>query len=538
MLSEIKLWDTNLTKRKNNMFRFSPLKAFGVLIVCIVAIVYSLPNFISESKKDIKPYKYLPNSKVNLGLDLQGGAHLLLQVNFDYYLKEQLGNLTDELKRNFIEGGLNSISEIQGSKIVFTFSQDSYVDKAKKIVRKFDNDIGIDSSNDKLLLSYSDAHRVKMQKDLVQQSIEIVRRRIDETGTKEPIIQAQGNSRILLQVPGVQNPQEIKNLLGKTAKLTFHFVVDKSFDDNFTEYNMDYDIAKIQDTGGRTYLIKKTPILTGDLLVDANATFYESQPAVSFKFNYLGARKFAEITTDNIGKIFAIVLDGKIITAPKINSVITGGTGVISGSFTTEDANNLALLLRAGALPAPIDVIEERTVGPSLGADSIRYGTAAAIYGFALVASFMFLFYGFFGLIANVALLINIAMILTFLSWLGATLTLPGIAGIVLTMGMAVDANVLIFERMKEEARHHNKKIMIAIDAGFSQAFRTILDSNITTLIIASLLYIFGSGAIRGFAVTLTIGILSSMFSAIVLTRTIIALWIKYRKFPLQSLPI
>ncbi|MES2677118.1 MAG: protein translocase subunit SecD [Pseudomonadota bacterium] len=520
------------------MFRFSPLKAFFVLVVCVISILYSLPNFISEPNKEIRPYKYLPSSKVNLGLDLQGGAHLLLQVNFDYYLKEQLGNLTDELKRNFIEGGLNSVSEIRDGKIIFTFSQDSYVGKAKKIVRKFDNDIDIDSKSDKIILSYAASHLAKMQKDLVQQSIEIVRRRVDETGTKEPIIQAQGNSRILLQVPGVHNPQAIKDLLGKTAKLTFHFVVDKSFDDNFTEYTMDYDIAKIQDTGGRTYLIKKAPILTGDLLVDANATFYEGQPAVSFKFNYLGARKFAEITTDNIGRIFAIVLDGKIITAPKINSVITGGTGVISGSFTTEDANNLALLLRAGALPAPIEVIEERTVGPSLGADSVRYGTTAAIYGFALVAAFMFLFYGFFGLIANFALLINIALILTFLSWLGATLTLPGIAGIVLTMGMAVDANVLIFERMKEEARHHNKKIMIAIDAGFSQAFRTILDSNITTLIIASLLYIFGSGAIRGFAVTLTIGILSSMFSAIILTRTIISLWLKYRRFPIQALPI
>jgi len=520
------------------MFRFSPLKAFFVLAVCIIAIFYSLPNFISEPKKEVAPYKYLPNNKVNLGLDLQGGAHLLLQVNFDYYLKEQLTNLTDGLKRSFIEDGLNLTSETQDNQIVFTFSQNSYADKAKKIIKKSDHDININLSDNKIFLSYPDSHLAKMQRDLVQQSIEIVRRRVDETGTKEPIIQAQGNSRILLQVPGVQNPQAIKDLLGKTAKLTFHFVDDKTFEKIPSEYTTNYDIAKIQDNSGRNYFIKKTPILTGDLLVDASATFYEGQPAVSFKFNYLGARKFAEITTNNIGKIFAIVLDDKIITAPKINSVITGGSGVISGSFTTQEAHNLALLLRAGALPAPIDVIEERTVGPSLGADSIRYGTTAAIYGFAFVAAFMLLFYGFFGMIANFALLINIAMILTFLSWLGATLTLPGIAGIVLTMGMAVDANVLIFERMKEEVRHHNKKIMIAIDAGFSQAFRTILDSNITTLIIASLLYIFGSGAVRGFAVTLIIGILSSMFSAIILTRTIIAMWIRYRKFPIQSLPI
>jgi preprotein translocase subunit SecD len=469
---------------------------------------------------------------------LRGGAHLLLQVNFDHYLQEQLGNLNDELKRNFLESGLSTASNIEGTKIMFAFLEEKSVEKARKIIRKFDRDISISGSGSKIYLTYSDAHRIKMQKDLIQQSIEIVRRRVDETGTKEPIIQAQGNNRILLQMPGVGNPQEIKDLLGKTAKLTFHFVVDNSLDNNLTQYNLDYDIAKIQDVGGRYFLIKKEPILSGDLLTDADATYYEGQPAVAFKFNFIGARKFADITTNNIGRVFAIVLDGKIITAPKINSVIKGGSGVISGNFDATEANNLALLLRAGALPAPIDIIEERTVGPSLGADSVNYGTKSDIYGFALVAVFMFIFYGFFGLIANIALVINIALILTFLSWFGATLTLPGIAGIVLTIGMAVDANVLIFERMKEEVRTHNKKILMSIDAGFSQAFRTILDSNITTLIIASLLYIFGSGPIRGFSVTLTIGILSSMFSAIVLTRTMIVVWVKYRKVPLQSLPI
>lgn len=520
------------------MIRFSPLKAFFILLLCLVAIAYSLPNFISDSKKDIAPYSFLPKEKVNLGLDLRGGAHLLLQVNFDYYLREQLANLNDELKKNFLESGLSTVSNIEGTKIMFAFIEEKSVEKAKKIIRKFDSDISISQEDNKIYLTYLDAHKIKMQRDLIVQSIEIVRRRVDETGTKEPIIQAQGENRILLQMPGVSNPQEIKDLLGKTAKLTFHFVVDNALDDNFTRYNLDYDVTKIQDVVGRSFLIKKEPILTGDLLTDANATYYEGQPAVAFKFNFIGARKFADITANNIGRVFAIVLDGKIITAPKINAVIKGGTGVISGSFTASDANNLALLLRAGSLPAPISVIEERTVGPSLGADSVRYGTAAATYGFILVATFMFVFYGFFGLIANVALVINLALILTFLSWFGATLTLPGIAGIVLTIGMSVDANVLIFERMKEEARLHNKKVLLAIDSGFSQAFRTILDSNITTLIIATLLYIFGSGPIRGFSVTLTIGILSSMFSAIILTRTMIAMWIKYRKTPLQSLPI
>jgi preprotein translocase subunit SecD len=520
------------------MFRFSPSKAFLVLVVCVVAMFCALPNFVSDTKKSEFPYKYLPKNEVSLGLDLRGGAHLLLQVDFDYYLKEQLGNLTTELKREFIADGLYSIANITTNKVHFTFSEESYVKKAKKVISKLDRNIEISTDGNQATLYYSDSHLIKLQRDLVSQSIEIVRRRVDETGTKEPIIQAQGKSRILLQVPGISDPQGIKDLLGKTAKLTFHFVVNDSFDNEFSKYGASNDIRRIQDAEGRRYSIKKNPILTGDLLVDANATFYEGEPAVSFKFNYIGARKFAEITTNNIGRVFAIVLDGQIITAPKINSVISGGSGVISGSFTTEDANNLALLLRAGALPAPIKIMEERTVGPSLGADSIRYGTNAAIYGFILVAFFMVVFYGFFGVVANIALVVNIALILTVLSWFGATLTLPGIAGIILVIGMAVDANVLIFERMKEEVRSSNKRIIVAIDAGFSQAFRTIVDSNITTLIIASLLYIFGSGAIRGFAVTLTIGILASMFSAIILTRTIISMWIKYRKAPLQDLPI
>lgn len=520
------------------MLRFSVHKALLVLLVCLTSLIYSASNFIPDAKKQEFPYKYLPNNKVNLGLDLQGGAHLLLQVDFDYYLKEQLNNLTSELKKNFLEESFNLTADNRDGKVILNFARSDDVSPARKIIRKIDNVINIDESGNTLVLSYSNAEIIRMQRNLIMQSIEIVRRRVDETGTKEPVIQAQGNSRILLQVAGAQNPEDIKKLLGKTAKLTFHFVDDKTFNFGSTDFTADLDTFRANDDEGRTYFIKKTPILTGDLLVDANATFYEGEPAVAFKFNHVGASKFAEVTTNNIGRIFAIILDGKVITAPKINSAITGGNGVISGSFSTEDANNLALLLRAGALPAPIDIIEERTVGPSLGADSVRYGITAAIYGFIMVTIFTCLFYGFFGLIAVFALVINISLILTFLSWLGATLTLPGIAGIVLTIGMAVDANVLIFERIKEEARTHGRKTLLAIDSGFTQAFRTIIDSNLTTLIIAFLLYIFGSGAIRGFAVTLTIGILASMFSAIIVTKTIISMWIKYRKTPLQSLPI
>lgn len=522
------------------MLHFSPLKILLIVASCLLAIFFSIPNFVNESKKDIAPYSYLPSSKVSLGLDLRGGSHLLLQIDFNSYLQEQISNLKDELRREFIDGEVRAVPSVDGNKIVFTLDDQAEIKKAKKIIRKLDGDLDIDSDGNKFMLSYPDSKKIQIQNDLVKQSIEIVRRRIDETGTKEPIIQAQGDNRILLQVPGVSNPQEIKDLLGKTAKLTFHFVSDETFarnGQNLVSNNLDLDTEKMSDNTGRIYLIKKPVILSGDMLIDASATYYEGQPAVAFRFNAIGTRKFAEITSQNVGRVFAVVLDDKVVTAPKINAIIREGSGVISGSFTTEEANQVALLLRAGALPAPLSIIEERTVGPSLGADSVRYGTNAAIGGLVLVALFMVIAYGFFGMIANLALVINIALILTFLSLMGATLTLPGIAGIVLTMGMSVDANVLIFERMKEEVRS-NKKVLSAIDAGFSQAFRTIADSNITTLIIALFLYIFGSGPVRGFAVTLSIGILSSMFSAILLTRMIIVLWIKYRKFPLQNLPI
>ncbi len=519
------------------MLRFSAYKALLILIICLVAVFCSLSNFVPDSKKHSLPYSFLPDKKVSLGLDLQGGSHLLLQVNFDSYLQEQLKNISDDLKRDFIDSSLSASTEINNNKIIFNFSDNSYVDKAKKIIKKLNPTLEINQDGNKLELAYSNPDLVKIQRDLIKQSIEITRRRVDEAGTREPIIQAQGNNRILLQVPGISNPQEIRDLLGKTAKLTFHFVINNPQQKDASQYYLD-DEEVVQDAAGNSFVIKKEAILTGDLLIDANATYYEGKPAVSFKFNQVGARKFSEITSNNIGKIFAIVLDDEIITAPKIHSAIQGGAGVISGSFNATQANDLALLLRAGALPAPIDIIEERTVGPSLGADSIHYGTNAAIYGFILVAVFMIIFYGLFGIIADIALVINLALILTLLSWLGATLTLPGIAGIVLTIGMAVDSNVLIFERMKEEARNHHNRVLTAIDSGFSQAFRTIMDSNITTLIIAFLLYIFGSGAVRGFAVTLTIGILCSMFSAIVVSKTIISMWIKYRKTPLKTLPI
>ncbi len=508
------------------MLNFSKTKIITILAVCVIACIYAAPSFLAQNP-DSKLSKILPDQKVNLGLDLRGGSQLMLEVDFDYYIKEQLNNLKEELKSNFRDQAIRTVPSIIGSKIVFSLSDDDQKKSAKKLIKKLSNRVDIDENSGEFSVYFSDQEITLMKQNLISQSIEIVRKRIDESGTKEPTIQAQGTNRILLQVPGVENSEEIKSILGKTAKMTFHHVSDKTFTGETG--GVDPELERLSDYQGRSYLVKKEVVLSGDLLIDASATYHEGQPAVSFRFNDLGSRKFAQITKENIGKFFAIVLDGKVITAPRINTVINQGSGVISGNFTVAEANEVALLLRAGALPAPLKIIEERTVGPSLGSDSIKSGSIAALAGLIFVAIFMMFFYGFFGFIANVAMVINIIAIMAILSVIGATLTLPGIAGIVLTMGMSVDSNVLIFERIKEELRA-KKTILAAVEQGFSQAFRTIIDANITTLIVAFFLYVFGNGSVKGFAVTLSIGIASSMFAAILLTRMMIALWLKHRR--------
>ncbi len=505
------------------MLNFSKTKIFFIILICLGTLILALPSLISESNKSpiLKSLvKILPQQKVNLGLDLRGGSQLMLEVDFDYYIAEQLNNLREEIKNSFRDESVRVIPEISGSKIIFIITDENQKKLAKKLVKKLSKNIEISESGALVEVYFARDEIALIRQNLIKQSIEIIRRRIDESGTKEPTIQAQGESRILLQVPGIKNSSDLKSLLGKTAKMTFHFLGDS--------YSS-ADVMQISDYEGRSYPIKKEVILSGDLLTDASPTYHEGQPAVSFRFNAVGTRKFAEITKENIGKIFAIVLDGKVITAPRINTIINQGSGVISGSFTTEEANEVALLLRAGALPAPLKIIEERTVGPSLGQDSINNGAISSIAGLAFVAVFMMIFYGFFGLLANLAMVVNILMIIAVLSLIGATLTLPGIAGIVLTIGMAVDSNVLIFERIKEELRE-KKSVFAAVEQGFDQAFRTITDSNLTTLIIAFFLYAFGNGPVKGFAVTLSIGIVASMFSAIILTRMMISIWLKKRK--------
>lgn len=435
------------------MLNFSKLKIISILFACCLALIYAAPSFIPKNPSSPILQKLegiLPSQKVNLGLDLRGGSQLMLEVNFDSYFKEQLSSLKDEIKATFRDELVRVIPALNGDKITFSLADDEQKILAKKLIRKVSSKVDIDENDGQFEVYFADQEMVEMRHNLIKQSIEIVRRRIDESGTKEPTIQAQGENRILLQVPGIENSSELKSILGKTAKMTFHFVADENFSTSDSS-GIRPDLERAYDSEGRSYLIKKEIILSGDLLIDASATFHEGQPAVAFRFNDIGSRKFAQVTKENIGKIFAIVLDGKIVTAPRINSIINQGSGVISGNFTTEEANEVALLLRAGALPTPLTVVEERTVGPSLGLDSIKSGSVAALAALAFIAVFITIFYGFFGFIANVAMIVNIAIIIAILSLLGATLTLPGIAGIVLTMGMSVDANVLILKESKKK---------------------------------------------------------------------------------------
>ena len=395
-------------------------------------------------------------------------------------------------------------------------------------------------------LSFDDKWQKASREQIIEQSLEIVNRRVNETGTKEPIIQRQGDKRILLQVPGLSDPEHLKDLLGRTAKMTFHMVDSSASERDIASglvppgtyvVSGDNRDDKNPAKGQRKYAIFSHVELSGDMLVDAHTTYdnQSGEPVVSFRFNTTGARKFGEITSQNVGKPFAIVLDNKVITAPVIRSAILGGTGIISGGFSAESANDLSLLLRAGALPAPLKIIEERSVGPSLGADSIAAGTKASIIGIGLVVIFMVVFYGLFGLFADIAMIVNAFMTLALLSLFDATLTLPGIAGIVLTVGMAVDANVLIYERMREETRN-GKSVYAAIEDGFRMAFGTIFDSHVTTFSAAILLYIFGTGTVKGFAVTLAIGIICSLYTSVLVTRLMVVTWL--RKTKPKALPI
>ena len=503
-------------------------KSILVLSVLTAGIIFSIPSILYKEDSG----SWFLENKINLGLDLQGGSYLLLEVKSEVLFKEELDNVSDSLRLIARELKV-TISNIESNsdeiQIRFTNS-DNLEELRKKFLNTYRNVSAVINKNT-IKIIINNAFKKSLQESAIKQSLEIVRKRIDESGTKEPLIQRSGNKRILLQLPGIKDPERIKELLGTTAKLTFHMVDEEdilSLKSNRAPFGK-LIVEDFYDPNIK-YLVEKKARVGGENLIDAKASFDPQQGnAVSFRFDTTGAQKFGKATTDNVGKRFAVILDGVVITAPVINSAITGGSGIITGNFTSQEATDLAVLLRAGALPAPLEIIEERSVGPGLGADSISAGKIAAIVGMMLVCVFMFLIYGSFGFLANISLIANLFILLSLLGTIGATLTLPGIAGIVLTIGMAVDANVLIFERIKEEYSK-NPQALVAVKNGFDKALSTILDANITTLIAALLLFVFGSGPIKGFSITLSLGIISSLFTAIMLTNFLIYFWLSITK--------
>ena len=486
----------------------------------------------------------LPSGLVNLGLDLRGGAHLLAEVQVQNVYEARLEALWPEV-RDVLRPERDTVGTIRlqpsdPGELRVRISQPENMARALELVRglaqpvvsvtgALSNDLEVQADGSDIIVTLSEAEQIATDERTMQQSLEIIRRRIDEVGTREPTIQRQGSDRILIQVPGIGSAAELKEIIGTTAQLTFQPVLGRTDDANASP-GVGNEILPSLDESGVYYTLEQAPVVTGDELVDAQPAFDQNgRPAVNFRFNPTGARKFGDYTAANIGNPFAIVLDDEVISAPVIQSHIPGGSGIITGSFSVEESTQLAVLLRAGALPAGLDFLEERTIGPELGQDSIDAGRIATMVAFAAVLIFMGLSYGLLGLFANVALIINIGLIFGLLSLIGATLTLPGIAGIVLTVGMAVDANVLIFERIREELKTA-KGPARAIELGYEKALSAILDANITTFITAVILFVMGSGPVRGFAITLGLGIMTSVFTAIFVTRLLIVMWFERRR--------
>jgi len=522
------------------MVQYPRWQMFAVLAAVLLGLAFAAPNLLSRDVTQSLP-DWLPNQQVNLGLDLQGGSSLLLEVDMQAVFDEELGNLTDTVRSELRQARLGYTGlRTEGDSVLFSLRDPSQAEAAREALAQFTGNalLSIDGDTGEGEIELTDQMKQERQISVLQQSIEIVRRRIDELGTREPAIQRQGDERILVQVPGVENPERLIDILGQTARLSFR-LVNEDVVPGVDPVPPGSELLPMEDetVGQRQIVVRKRIMVSGENLTDAQPTFQDGQPVVNFRFDSTGAQRFGQVTQDNVGRPFAIVLDGKVISAPVIREPILGGSGVISGDFAVQEAQDLALLLRAGALPAPLTVIEQRSVGPGLGADSIRAGELAAVLGLILVMVFMGASYGLFGLFANVALIVNLILLLAALSGLQATLTLPGIAGIVLTIGMAVDANVLIFERIREEERLGRGPVS-AIDAGYKRALTTIIDSNLTTLIAALLLFQFGSGPLKGFAVTLAIGIVTSMFTAIMVTRLMVVTWLRRRRTAAKALPI
>ena len=545
----------------------SPLwKTILIWGICAVGLLYALPNlFYTKVEQHNDAMKavaasgvttpeqaaaiaqwpnWLPSGLVNLGLDLRGGAHLLAEVQVADVYKDRIDGLWPDV-RDALRTERDAVGNVRREPsdpgvLKVKIGNPANMAKAVEVVRALaqpvvtltgvgETDIEVAGSGDILTVQLSEAERAATDNRTIQQSLEIIRRRVDEVGTREPTIQRQGTDRILIQVPGIGSAAELKALIGTTARLTFNPVRGRTADEN-ADPGARNVLLPSADEPGMFYIIEQTPVVSGEDLVDAQPAFDEyGQPAVNFRFNPTGARKFGEHTANNVGQLFAIVLDDEVISAPQIRQAIPGGSGIITGSFTVEESTELAVLLRAGALPAELTFLEERTIGPELGQDSIDAGRIAAIIAMIAVSLFMFASYGLFGLFANIALAINMGLLFGALSMIGGTLTLPGIAGIVLTIGMAVDANVLVFERIREELRSQKNPVR-AIEIGYERAMSAIVDANLTTLITAAVLFYFGAGPVRGFAVTLALGIITSVFTALLVTKQLIALWYGWRR--------
>jgi SecD/SecF fusion protein len=524
------------------MLQFSPIRTAIIAIVTILGVLFAVPNFISKDYLAHSYPSWLPKQAATLGLDLQGGSYLLLEVNRAGIIKDRLAALRSEA-RNVLanQNGIGNIITLNGNNtLTVELSDPTQLAKAQQALQALQNNVGgsvvgvggvpelqfASTPDGKITISLSDQGVAERMNALVTQSMEVIRKRVDALGTTEPQIQRQGADRVLVQVPGFQDSARLKDIISKTARLTFHLVYPNLTAQQAQAQGLPPGTMIVPSADGGSELLYEDIALGGESLVDAQPGYDQQtgRSVVSFRFDTRGAVTFGDITSKNVGRRFAIVLDNQVITAPVIQTAITGGTGQISGNFTPQSANDLAVLLRAGALPATLDIVEERSVGPSLGADSIKAGVTSGIVAGILVVTFMIVAYGLFGLFATISLVLNIVLILGSLSLLGATLTLPGIAGIVLTLGMAVDANVLIYERIREE-QNSGKSVLSSIDAGFKRAWGTIIDSHLTQLIAAAVLFFLGSGPVQGFAITLGLGILTSLFTAYTVTLYFVGIW-------------
>ncbi len=519
------------------MLSYPRWKIIFIACVALFGVMFTMPNLIGRDGRawvESNLPSWVPSQSVNLGLDLQGGSHILLDIGFDVVFADYMDGLSDGIRRALRDETIQVTSlSSDRDKIILVLGNADDAAAARSQIRQTDALIDIATDGSTITLTRTDSQNRDIVSNTIAQTIEIVRRRVDETGTNEPIIQRQGDRRVLVQLPGVDDPERIKNLLGKTAKLGFHLVDERATSTG--RGGASALVLPMMENPGQELGVKRRAMITGEMLTNASTGFDQGMPVVNFRLDARGADRFCRVSRDNVGKPFAVVLDGEIITAPVLREPICGGQGQISGGFSVEEANDLSLLLRAGALPAPLTIVEERSIGPSLGADSVEAGKKAAMVGFAFVIIFMIVSYGTFGIFTVLSLMINVILVFGILSSLQATLTLPGIAGIVLTIGMAVDANILIFERIREDYLQ-GRSILGAIQSGFDNAFSTIIDANLTGLIAAILLYSFGTGPIKGFAVTLLIGILTTLFTAIMVTKLLIIIW--SRQTGAKSLPL